>query len=235
MIGEIMTLNEIEQTPEGYWVIKGESHLNGWVRQSKRLDHDTGFIGEICGHIKPGSIVIDVGANIGDHTIAYIQAVGPFGTVVAYEPHPLAFCCLHRNCRSSINVQAALGNSLGNVAFLRNETNVGASYISDYGATTVALTTMDREMERLFNGIPTNVSLIKIDVEGHELEVLKGGRNTILSHKPVIVAELNKGALERAGTSQQEVFDYIQELGYQIYFRGGMIGSAQPDVFCFPY
>lgn len=228
-------LSEIEQTPEGYWVIKGESHLNGWVRQSKRLDHDFGFVSEICSHIKRGSLVVDVGANIGDHTIAYIEAAGPHGLVIAYEPHPLAFECLWRNCRSSINIRTALGNSLGNVSFARDEMNVGASYISYSGTHTVALTTLDSEMHRLSNQIGSRqLSLIKIDCEGYELEILKGARQTILSHKPIMVAELNKGALERAGTSQQEVLDYVQELGYRIQFRGGGIGSAQPDLFCFP-
>src|SRR5262249_37578392 len=75
------------------WVLEGDQ-ISNWVEQEGRLDHDQNFLPGILEHIKPGDTVIDVGAFIGDHTVAYAAKAKK---VIAFEPNPLAFECLKYN------------------------------------------------------------------------------------------------------------------------------------------
>src|SRR4029077_16712955 len=206
--------NLIEKTPEGFWVIKGETHLNRWVREERRLDHDQG-LPEIVRSIKVGSLVIDVGASIGDHTIAYLREVGPSGCVAAFEPHPIAFECLRRNCPGSINFPSALGKEPGTSKLIDIADNVGMSHIGEDGTIDISVTTIDQEMPDLIDK-PKNaiLSFLKIDAEGSEPDILAGSYATIAKHRPVMMIEVNTYCLGKLGHSAQEIKDFLELLNY---------------------
>ncbi len=69
---------------------------------------------------------------------------------------------------------------------------------------------IDNDVERL--------DFIKIDVEGYELEVMRGGRNTIEKHKPIIQFEYNKQASQNGKWTFSQVYDLLWECGYKSYF-----------------
>jgi len=103
--------DQIMQTPEGWWVMKHDTHFSRWVEQARRLDHDQPVLQKLAPYIKPGSTVYDLGAALGDHTIFYLNLVGPQGIVVAIEPHPVQFECLKRNCPRAYCVPYCTGGS----------------------------------------------------------------------------------------------------------------------------
>ena len=83
----------------------------------------------------------------------------------------------------------ALGNSLGKVSFRANtaDFNIGKGCVDPEGGLSVSITTIDHE----FGDIELPVSMIKIDTEGHEIEVLKGAAGLLKKHRPAIEMEFN--------------------------------------------
>jgi FkbM family methyltransferase len=227
----------LEETPQGIWVVKNESPLSDWVRQSGRLDHDQTLIPKACQYISPHSVVIDVGANIGDHTIAYCRATGPEGIVIAYEPHPLACECLRRNCPEALAFQCAVGATIGQTPFSPEPCNVGASFLSEEATMMVNITTLDSDFSKILSPLGwKKVSLIKIDAEGAEPEVLQGAEQLITQYRPVLVLEINMPALARRGHNDGEIRAFMEKHGYRIELIPPDFGWSLPqfDILCLP-
>jgi len=198
---------------QGIWILENSTHVSEWVKETGRLDHDQFLIPIICGLIKTGDVVIDGGAAIGDHTVAYLRAVGKTGYVVAFEPNPRAFCCLIFNTllsRSITPVCAALSdfNGVGHMDIGNNsgaaQAEVGRPHV---GTIPIALTKLDDY------GFP-RVDLIKLDVEGGEVRALTGAVETIRRCRPKLVLEVNASQLRRMGHSRQDLFNLIASFGY---------------------
>ena len=160
-----MISDRLHQTPQGVWTIKGDTHFSKWAWESGRLDHDVGFTHLVASYITPDSVAIDVGANIGSHTIAYLRKGGVDGTVLAYEPNPLPFECLKRNCPTAICRPLAVGERIGMEHLRQCDENVGMSHLSQSGIE-VEMTTLDHDVLQNLQMSWKRVSLIKIDVEG---------------------------------------------------------------------
>ena len=134
--------------------------------------------------VRPGDVVFDVGANLGAYTLLFAQWVGPAGRVFAFEPAREPFegltALLEVNGLSSrvTAMQAAVSGTEGTVPFLVDAVD-GSSHILDdgdpRGAVQVQAVTIDSVCRR--EGVVP--SLIKIDAEGAELDVLRGARATI--------------------------------------------------------
>lgn len=152
----------------------------------------------------PGKLCLDIGANLGAISMA-LESNG-FSTV-CFEPQPEIYKLLRANVSGDC-FNRALGSTSGTVKMPKvsysekgNFGGLGIGGSTIYGQIDVKMDTLDS-----FNF--EDVGFIKIDVEGFELEVLKGGRKTILRDKPVLYIEDDR-AEKRAALR-----DYIKELGY---------------------
>lgn len=223
----------IRQTRQGHWVVDGDTHFTKWVSAANRLDHDQGVLSIIAPHIKQGTTVFDIGANIGTHTVAYAKAVGPAGVVIAIEPNPTAAACLVLNCANLPVIPVICGaDQHQNVYNFAKLPNVGASHITTESNFSDTIRTISVDsLHKLVVG--NKVSFIKIDVEGFEVKVLSGAKLTIHNNRPAMYIEVNVGALDRAGTSEKELLDLITEYGYTIEPIPKANG-IQYDVLCLP-
>ena len=232
--------DQIMQTPEGWWVLKEDTHLSRWVEQGKRLDHDTPVLEKLQQYLKPGTWVFDLGAAIGDHTLFYANAVGPKGTVVAFEPHPIQFECLKRNCPKALCLPCAVGETEGQSMLFHQPGPVAGSRLIDpalqWPGSMVRQITLDQNC--VFGG---HISFMKIDIEGCEPAALRGAYRTIQRHQPAIWMEINPIALERQGFSNLELRLVLeQDLHYEVaefYPEGGSwdgFEGAQCDCLCLP-
>lgn len=136
----------------------------------------------------PGTIV-DVGAHIGNHT-AWLAARLPDHSIEAYEPWPTNFELLARNTVSCRNVRLhrlALSDRRGGILLGRWDDNAG--HVAELHDTASAAEWVNANAAPLDAQGLANVRLIKIDVEGHEAQVLAGAAETIERDRPVIVLE----------------------------------------------
>lgn len=173
-------------------------------------------------HIKPGDVVLDVGANVGFNSILFGRLVGPSGKVVAFEPAPMTYEALRHHL--TVNgldatvkaVNAALGDQAGELQFFADGlhgTNHVASEAERGGANTVRVPCLPLDDYCAANSIrPT---AIKIDTEGFELPVLRGARETIRAAGPklVIFLELHPQMWPKLGFSRAELERELDSLG----------------------
>lgn len=168
--------------------------------------------------------MIDVGANIGLHSLTWGLKIGSEGRVMAFEPAPPNFDVLLRNlalnpgigCVEPYNL--ALGDVCGDISIKAAEGRNGLTY-GGYSATgagegfKVRQEPLDEVLARLDRSGP--VRLIKVDVEGWEARVLTGALETIREHRPHLVVEWNKEyASEELRTLIWE--SIVEPLGYHV-------------------
>ena len=189
--------------------------------------YEKGILYYLSSILKKGDCFIDVGANIGLMSIYASEFVGDKGTVLAFEAHPKTARLLEANIEmnnlSNIQVcQYALGSSEGKTFIYDNwQVNRGGASLvvktADSEAYEIDVHCLDYSLQT--NLIP---KALKIDVEGFEMEVLKGAVNTIRTFHPVLIIELSEN---RSNTyaSSEELIDFVKSLGnYQIFkLKGG--------------
>jgi len=208
---------EIMRTAQGWWVMRHDTHFSRWVEQAQRLDHDQPVLQKLAPYIRPGTVVYDLGAGLGDHTIFYLNAVGLNGTVVAFEPHPIQFECLARNCPRAILIPHCVGETEGEVWLFHQPDCIGGSRLID-PSTQWPMTKHRRiAIDEGCRAVTGEVSFVKIDIEGCEPEALRGARQMIMRHRPVIWLEINPIALERQNHTTNELQDVLEnQLQYRV-------------------
>lgn len=198
---------QLEILPEDIAIIRGDSGPCSWIYQTKRLDYDQGMLSRIIPHIISNKAVVDIGAFVGSHSFAYLK-YSP--CVISFEPNPSAFWCLSYNCPKAIKINVAIGDKFTERYWTRIYPNCGASYLSDE-KTPGCLSVQVRPLDSFT--LP-QIGYMKIDAEGEEVKILRGGRETILKNKPFMCLEVNDAALNRTGTSRQELLGLLHEYGY---------------------
>jgi FkbM family methyltransferase len=204
------------KTTYGFWVIDSDQFISRWAIQAGRLDHDQNLLPQILKHIPKGGIVVDLGAYIGDHTVAYSRAVGVDGLVLAVEPNPIAFECLELNCEALglSNViwhKKAAGISINNQAKIDWAVNV-----DNPGANRIESGSASQEVFVLKENNPYTIDLIKMDIEGWEPAFIRQSFDYLKRVQPTLVIEVNHGHLARAGSSFKELLELLNDLGYSV-------------------
>ncbi len=171
-------------------------------------------------HVAPNSVVVEVGAHIGSHTVPIARMVGRCGRAYAFEPQRKLYRELHRNL--------AL-NGVTNVVPLRYAIGAGEARIIEMdqptpgneGGTSIGTGGDEAELRNLDSFGFERVSVLKIDVERYEDEVLDGAVDTIRRNRPVILIEIMGG--HRYETASPEVRNRIhgtwkrlEALGYTV-------------------
>jgi len=166
--------------------------------------------------VRPGDVAIDVGANIGTHTVALAQLVGTAGGVVAFEPHRILFqtLCANVTLNSLANVfchNLAVGLEPGEARVRVYD----PSLPQNAGATTVGNDPVGEAVSvvKLDELGLKKVRLIKVDVEGMELDVLRGGEELIATNAPTLYIENDRPE------QSANLVRYIDSLGYDLYWH----------------
>lgn len=178
--------------------------------------------------VQPGQTVVDVGANIGSHTLPLAKRVGNGGIVAAFEPTAFAYRKLVANValnpelsRRIVPLQtmlagnrgAGLAPSLFSSWPLEKSGDLHAAHKGRRMDTSgAAVATMDDVLDRLGIG---PVDFIKIDVDGHEHEVLKGALQTLKSFRPALLMEFAPYLIEKEDF--YEMVALLQNAGYRFF------------------
>lgn len=149
---------------------------------------------EITRHLREGDCVVDVGANVGHYTCQMAHCVGASGRVLAFEPIPLSFALLTANVRAAGLLSVTLFNIAlsSHAAFSRMTVpryehtrlhNYYRAHIAADGQYPVLCLPLDAIP------IPRSVRLVKIDAEGHDLQVLLGMEALLRRDRPILIVE----------------------------------------------
>lgn len=209
-------LDTMRQSVLPYWIGKYEVQVSRTLRQYLQS-------------LPPGQDVIDIGANIGFYTVIAAGALQKRGSgiVHSFEPNPRVFAELEHNVALNafrnvslncegvgdiakqatlfVNAQAVTYSSLRRTQeFLEDEINVPIITLDDYARTPS------------FGG----AGLIKLDVEGAELLVLRGGRELLKRDQPVLLYEEFEKGYRQFGYSTSDVRNFLRDLNYRLYAIG---------------
>ncbi len=165
-------------------------------------------------NLKQMNTCFDLGANIGNHSLFFAQL---FGNVVSFEPHSRIYKILALNTESSTNIEvvnAGLSDKAGILGAFEQPLNLGASKIveNSEGNIFFRVVTLDQYViETPYNSI----DFIKMDVEGHELSVLKGATQTLKNHRPILALELHARKDSQKAT---QIMVFLRQLGYNYVY-----------------
>lgn len=175
-----------------------------------------------AGYLAEGMTVLDVGANIGLHSLFMANRVGIRGKVYAFEPCKNIFGRLqkHVSMNTGITIECincAVGREPGSVVFHENINDTSRSYVSKSSevvdpGTVVALDSIDSFIQR--NGI-TSVDLLKVDVEGFENDVIQGSMECLKKLKiKVLQIELDNQSLSRNSSNTSDIVRALYGFNY---------------------
>lgn len=182
--------------------------------------------------LKPGDHVVDVGGNIGYFTALFAAMVGSTGRVDVFEPVPANLSYLRRNVAALDNVEVvecALSDDVGEADFfVEHLTGQNSSLVGDYAPlqrnsvkagvaprvekVVVATDTLDHRYART-----DRLDFVKIDVEGGELRVLRGGLDALRRLRPILLLEISM--------NHEEIACILQQAGYVLT---SPVGAAVP-------
>jgi FkbM family methyltransferase len=177
----------------------------------------------LAAHLDTDSNCVDVGANIGGVTERIVE-LAPDGQHYSFEPLPQLAAELRARYPQIHVVECALSDRSGTRDFTFVKSRPGYSGFRErsYPARE-ELEILQVKVERLDDVLPADYApaLIKIDVEGAELEVLRGGLETIRRFKPLVVFEHGLGAADYYDTSPEEIFELFAAAEMRIFDLDG--------------
>ncbi|WP_343636496.1 FkbM family methyltransferase [Fluviicola sp.] len=189
--------------------------------------YEKGTIQLLEKYLKPGSAFLDIGANIGLMSVIASKIVGEKGIVYAAEANPGTVSILQtnielNNCKNIQLLPVALSDEQGTALLFENwEVNRGgASLISQSEGQQGVTVNMER-LDDLFDE-NTAVDLVKIDVEGFEPPVIRGGMNWFRKQLPVFIIEVSEKREKETGPSPLEIMELVKTIGsYRFYKQKG--------------
>ena len=179
--------------------------------------NETNFVKD---SVNKGDIVIDIGANIGYYTLMFAKLVGGTGKIYAFEPDPKNFSILEKNIQVNgynniILEKKAVSNKLGKSTFYVSENSAGSSMHKPNNVVDqiyVDLITLDNYFE--VNTITPD--FVKIDIEGYELNALKGMESILQSSdKTKIMIEYNPLTKKELNSDPMDSLTFLSELGFK--------------------
>jgi FkbM family methyltransferase len=179
--------------------------------------------------VSPGTIVLDVGSSVGAYAIPIAKAF-PQVRVHAFEPNPHAVDRLQRNialnCIHNVTVhQAAAGASAATrVLYAFDSRDAGLSSFIEpkqqgKNCRTVPVDVL--AVDNVFRGLPERISVMKVDVQGYEAEVLEGSRDVMRTHRPCILFEhedSNFKDQDSAGKAKAKLKGIFLEARYDVFY-----------------
>ncbi len=187
------------------------------VRYGECIELEHRFLASL---LQPGDNVIEVGANIGTHTVGLAKRVGPFGKVIAIEPQPHVFRILNANLalNALLNVEThaiGCGREVGEMIVptpdygAAKPHNSGGVSLTDSGpGVAVRILPLDELVSP-----ELKIRLMKVDVEGMELEVLQGAIHLIDEQRPILYVENDRLA------KRQALIAWLLDRGYRLWWH----------------
>lgn len=186
---------------------------------------EPGTVAVVQNLLKPGETFLDVGANVGAYTLLAARLVGPGGTVISVEPVPVTAAMLRTTAAiNGISAQTeihecALGEQDGSSSITLGTTSGHSSFrpLDGGAATESVLVPVRRGADVVGDRVP---AIVKIDVEGFELEVLSGLQPVLANKTSALIVEYSPQHIEAAGLTAAQWLKRLRQYRSQIWIIG---------------
>lgn len=201
----------------GDHIIRLDESLRRWDMDGEREIQNL-----LLRELQEGDVMLDIGANFGLHSLLAGRIVGPAGEVHAFEPLPANLKRLrhHLHINRLTSVVQVLPSAVSDspdstLSFFSGAEELGATAsLSGARGNSQVNRVPNTRLDDYSTKITRKVKLVKIDVEGAELSVLKGGRKFIETQRPTLAIEVHAFAFAEFETSLAEFKAFLNELGY---------------------
>lgn len=191
-------------------LIDAEIFLGGWEKST---------ITFLKQNLKYGDSIIEVGANIGAHSLLISKLIGEKGRLIAIEPTEYALGKLKRNLELNKNISniTVIDKVISNTEYKGkgkfnsdwSTNNLQSPHEIEYYSSTIDNLVLECNLSK--------VDMLKVDVDGYDFKVLRGAAKTIKSFKPIIFIELCEYALKKKNDSVFDIFSYLNSFGYRCF------------------
>jgi FkbM family methyltransferase len=191
-------------------LIDVEIFLGGWEKSTIKF---------LKQNLKYGDSVIEVGANIGAHSLLISKLIGEKGHLIAIEPTEYALKKLKFNIELNKNISniTVVDKIISDIQYKGSGTfnsdwstnSLQAPQQIEFYSSTIDRLVEDNDLQK--------VDMLKVDVDGYDFRVLKGARKTIEKFRPIIFVELCEYTLNEKGNSVFDIFSYLNRFGYKCF------------------
>lgn len=171
--------------------------------------------------VRADQTILDIGTNIGQTALKFAKLGGNKSTVIGFEPHPKNFQAASKN--ASLNdfphltiLNLGLGSSKAKLLLSTGTFNSGGNSITTEESNTTVLVDIEKLDDVVTTKNLSSIDLIKIDVEGFEMEVLKGAEQILRKFTPILFIELDDNHLKQQRSSAKELVHFLLERNYHI-------------------
>ncbi len=183
--------------------------------------------------VEENGCVLDIGANIGYFTMLLAKLVGPNGHVYSYEPiphlHEKLAASVAENSFSHVHLnECALSNENGrfSMIYLPHARNAGGSFLNTQNESLKGHGTLEVQTRKLDDlEFPDTISFIKMDAEGAEVNIIRGGERLLTAEHPKILSEIHPAQLLRVSNATAD--DFIRQMAQYGYKCANVLA---PDV-----
>jgi len=213
-----------------YWVLAEDTNLTPKARATGSIVIEHELLALPCfAALKAGDVVLDVGAFIGDTALPLL---GRGIKVYAFEAQPDAFECLCRNTHGHdvrcYNRAVGNGEYVG-LSDVTMDGNAGTRFVIENSYEG------DLQITLIIDALPIErCDLIKIDVEGSEVQVLEGAKETIMRFRPTLVIECFNSMMHLRGRSREHLVAWLAEADYDYRVGVGSLSDDRCDLVCTP-
>jgi FkbM family methyltransferase len=210
----------------GYGAMQTAVEL-AWGRLTAAGDPAAAFTDRFA---RPGAVTVDVGASWGLFSYHLARRVGGAGAVFSYEPHPMNSTVLARLAKARRSVRfrpVAVSDSAGSAEMqvpvfghrrVTAQSSIAHGFDGQRGVQVERISVPTVRLDDELAG--RHVDFVKIDVEGHELPVLRGAGALLRAHRPPMLIEIEQRHL---GHPIEDVFAEVEDIGYALYFIDGTV------------
>lgn len=170
-------------------------------------------------NIHEGDVVLDIGANIGEHTLYASQLVGTTGKVYSFEPNTRLADQVRESLKANNSTNTTvysfgLGDAKNAKELFVNKNNIGGSSLIDQGRGDPHVTVQIEVGDDVLVDV-SKVDFIKIDIEGYEYNALKGLTKIIEKYKPAVILEYSPELYAQNGTQDgMNILEFFATFGY---------------------
>jgi FkbM family methyltransferase len=204
-----------------------QGHLM-WLDHIDALELSTSEVYEpastklLLSDLRPGHVVLDIGANIGYYTLLAARIVGPQGKVFAFEPEPTNFALLRKNVeangyRNVVLVNKAVAHRTSAATLYLNERNPGDHRLFDVNDGRESISIDMVSLDDYFGAALPAVQFIKMDIQGAEHSAIRGMENLLRANGRVrLLTEFWPAGIRRSGSDPIEFLEKLRRLGFEL-------------------